>query len=140
VDVALPGVEIVHIVGFVRSSAPPSCSTRACWAARGRSPSARSSVTCCRGRASACWLVVPTGALMFTAHATEMATNPALRLKLVLLVARVPERGHLPSLAVPQPWATGHRDPRPHGRARQRRALDRLWVGVIACGRLIAYF
>src|SRR5439155_711248 len=32
-------------------------------------------------------LVVPTGALMFAAHATEMATNPALRLKLVLLVA-----------------------------------------------------
>jgi len=24
--------------------------------------------------------------------------------------------------------------------ARQRRALDRVWVGVIACGRLIAYF
>lgn len=30
-------------------------------------------------------LVVPSGLLMFTAHATEMAANPAFRLKLILL-------------------------------------------------------
>ena len=32
-------------------------------------------------------MIVPTGALMFVAHATEFAGNPAFRLKLILLVA-----------------------------------------------------
>ena len=32
-------------------------------------------------------LVAPTGLQMFTAHATEMASNPALRLKLILIGA-----------------------------------------------------
>ena len=35
------------------------------------------------------WLVIPSGLLMFTAHATEMAVNPAFRLKLVLIAAPI---------------------------------------------------
>ena len=38
-------------------------------------------------------LVVPTGFMMFAAHATEFASNPAFRLKLVLIAAAVINAG-----------------------------------------------
>ena len=38
-------------------------------------------------------LVVPTGFMMFTAHATEFADNPVFRLKLVLIAAAVANAG-----------------------------------------------
>jgi hypothetical protein len=39
-------------------------------------------------------LIVPSGLLMFTAHATEMASNPAFRLKLAFLIAAALMRRH----------------------------------------------
>jgi hypothetical protein len=85
-------------------------------------------------------LIVPSGLAMFTAHATEMAANPAFRLKLILLVAaglnaaafhRVPFRSV-------RDWDIDVTTPR---RARIAGVLSLLlWTGVIACGRLLAYF
>jgi len=85
-------------------------------------------------------LVVPTGALMFAAHATEMATNPAFRLKLILLVAAFLNAGvfHRWPFRTVGDWDTELRAPLA---ARVIGVLSiALWVGVIACGRLIAYF
>ena len=82
-----PIVEVVHIVGFVvlvgaafmfdarllgRSRALPVSALE-----RHLLPWARWSLL----------LVVPSGALMFAAHATEMVENPAFRLKLVFVAA-----------------------------------------------------
>lgn len=85
-------------------------------------------------------LVVPSGLLMFAAHATEFATNPAFRLKLVLLAAAgsnafVFHRWPFRSVAR---WNLEARPPAA-ARAAALASLV-LWTGVIACGRLLAYF
>lgn len=135
-----PIVEIVHIAGFVvlvgaafmfdarllgRSRALPV-------SALGRHllPWARWSVL----------VIVPSGALMFVAHATEMATNPAFRVKLILLGAALLNAAvfrRWPFRSVGD-WDTEVVGP---GAARAAGVLSlMLWTGVIACGRLIAYF
>jgi hypothetical protein len=84
-------------------------------------------------------LIVPTGLMMFTAHATEMASNPAFQLKMVLLVtagvnAAAFHAGVFRSVAgwdleAPAPAA-----------AKASAILSLcLWAGVITCGRLLAY-
>jgi hypothetical protein len=85
-------------------------------------------------------LVVPTGALMFAAHATEMATNPALRLKLMLLAAAFLNAGifHRWPFRTVGDWDTEIHAPLPARVAGMLSIV--LWLGVIACGRLIAYF
>jgi hypothetical protein len=84
-------------------------------------------------------VVVPTGVMMFIAHATEFVDNPAFRLKLLFLAAaglnaaifhRVPFRSV-------RHWDTDARSP---GAARMAAVLSLvLWTGVISCGRLLAY-
>ena len=84
-------------------------------------------------------LIVPSGVAMFSAHATEFAENPAFRVKLVLLVsaginAFVFHRGVFRSVAA---WDQHARIP---GAAKASAALSlAIWLGVITCGRLIAY-
>ena len=135
-----PIVEIVHIVGFV-----VLVGAALMFDARllGRSPKLpvsgleRHLLFWARG---SLLLVLPTGALMFTAHATEMATNTAFRLKLMLVVAA------FLNAAVFHRWpfrTVGDWDTEVHApiAARVNGALSiLLWLGVIACGRLIAYF
>ena len=135
-----PAVEIAHILGFVVLVGAAfmfdlrllGVSRRLPVAAMERHllPWARASLV----------LVVPTGVTMFAAHATEFATNPAFRLKLVLIAAaglnaaifrRVPFRSV-------GDWDTGRRAP---AAARIAAGVSLvLWTAVIACGRLLAYF
>jgi hypothetical protein len=84
-------------------------------------------------------LVALSGVLMFTAHATEWAENPAFQLKIALIGAagvnawafhRWPFRG----------VARWDRDVTAPPRARVAAVLSiALWLSVIACGRLLAY-
>jgi hypothetical protein len=84
-------------------------------------------------------LIVPTGAMMFSAHATEMADNPAFQLKLVLITlaginAAVFHRGVFRKLA---DWESQSSTPKA---AKLAAILSLfLWAGVITCGRLLAY-
>jgi Family of unknown function (DUF6644) len=84
-------------------------------------------------------LVVPSGTLMFVAHAVEWAGNPAFRIKLALLAAAglnalVFNRGAFQKLAGSN---EGIRAP---AMARVAAVASLLiWAGVIACGRLLAY-
>jgi hypothetical protein len=84
-------------------------------------------------------LVAPTGFMMFAAHATEFAVNPAFRLKLILIALallnaaafhRWPFRSVIRwNVAAGAPtWA----------RAAALISLT-CWVGAITCGRLLAY-
>ncbi|HEX2229979.1 MAG TPA: DUF6644 family protein [Candidatus Binatia bacterium] len=84
-------------------------------------------------------LIVPTGLMMFTAHATEMASNPAFQLKLTLLIAAGVNAAAFHAgvfhgvaswdLEAPAPLA-----------AKISAVLSLcLWAGVITCGRLLAY-
>jgi|SRR5690349_4417864 len=135
-----PGVEIAHIVGFVALvGAALMFDARLLGRSRPLAVSALERHLLPWARWSLL-LVVPTGALMFTAHATEMAANPALRLKLALLAAAVLNAGvfHRWPFRTVGDWDTEIHAPIA---ARVNGALSiLLWVGVIACGRLIAYF
>ena len=107
-----PAVEIAHIVGFVTLvGAALMFDARLLGRSRPLAVSALERHLLPWARWSLL-LVVPTGALMFAAHATEMATNPALRLKLVLLVAAFLNRRRL-----------GHGAPRAACRACHRGAV-----------------
>jgi len=134
-----PIVEIVHIAGFVLLVGAvamldlrllgfrPSTSVRAL--SRSLLPWAWAALL----------LVVPSGVAMFSTHAIEFAANPAFRVKLVLLVAAgvnaaLFHNGVFRSVAS---WDQHVRTP---GAAKASAALSLLiWLGVITCGRLIAY-
>jgi hypothetical protein len=78
--------------------------------------------------------------MMFAAHATEFYGNPAFRLKLVLLAAGagnafVFHRWPFRSVAC---WDL--EAPAPAAARAAALASLALWTGVIACGRLLAYF
>jgi len=135
-----PIVEIIHIVGFiVLVGAAFMFDLRLLGLARAVPVSALAEHLL-RGARWALVLVVPTGSLMFVAHATEMVSNPAFRLKLLLIAAAFLNAGifhRWPFRAVGD-WDTELRAPLP---ARLAGGLSlALWTGVVACGRLLAYF
>jgi hypothetical protein len=77
---------------------------------------------------------------MFTAHATEWAASPVFRLKLLLIAcaalnAALFHRGVFSSVAA---WNQNTRAP---ATARCAAVVSLLlWLGVLSCGRLLAYF
>jgi hypothetical protein len=135
-----PAVEIVHIVGFVVLVGSAFMFDLRLLGLSRALPVSAMAGHLLRWARLALVLVVPSGALMFAAHATEMLDNPAFRLKLLLLSAA------LLNAAVFHRWpfrAVGDWDtelPAPPA-ARLAGGLSlALWTGVIACGRLLAYF
>lgn len=84
-------------------------------------------------------VVVLSGFLMFAVDATEIAANPAFRLKLLLLCAVGVNAAFFHGVALKSVkfWNRGVRTPRVV-RAIAVISLV-LWTGVIICGRLIAY-
>lgn len=85
-------------------------------------------------------VIIPTGGLMFIAHANEFAGNPAFRLKLLFLVLAGLNAAifHLRPFRQVVGWDRGERTPLS---ARVAACLSLvLWTSVIACGRLLAYF
>ncbi|HKQ29764.1 MAG TPA: DUF6644 family protein [Burkholderiales bacterium] len=85
-------------------------------------------------------LVAITGLMMFTAHATEFFENPAFILKIILIVVGgvnallfhngVYREVHRWNMNMEAPFSA---------KVSAFASLV-LWVGVIACGRLLAYF
>jgi hypothetical protein len=132
-----PIVEIVHIVGFavlVGSVAMFDLRVLGC---------SRSVPVPAAGRMLLPWtlasllVIVPTGLLLFSAHPHELANNKVFQLKLLLialaglnaLVFHVGVYRTVPNWngAAPAP-------------ARLHAAASlALWIGVISCGRLLAY-
>ncbi|HEU4370423.1 MAG TPA: DUF6644 family protein [Methylomirabilota bacterium] len=134
-----PIVEIVHIVGFViLVGAAFMFDLRLLGLSRAL-PASSMADHLLRWSRLSLLLVVPSGAAMFVAHATEMAENPAFRLKLVLIAAAFLNAGifhRFPFRGVGD-WDTEIAAPLP---AKAAGALSLcLWIGVIACGRLLAY-
>jgi hypothetical protein len=84
-------------------------------------------------------VIVPTGSLMFMAHATELIDNRAFVLKLTLIFAAGLNAAAFqlgPFRSVAQ-WDEAVATPY---RARLHAALSlMIWAGVISCGRLLAY-
>ena len=135
-----PIVEIVHIAGIVvLVGAAAMFDLRLLGWPRRLPVSAMASHLLPWARAGLA-IVVPTGAMMFVAHATEMAGNPAFRLKLLLVAAALTNAAAFhrwPFRSVSR-WDIEARSP-VTARFAAIASLT-LWTGVIACGRLLAYF
>jgi hypothetical protein len=134
-----PAVEIVHIVGFVvLVGAAFMFDLRLLGRARTLPVSGMADHLLHWARWSLV-LILPSGALMFAAHATEMAENPAFRLKLLLIAAAFLNAAvfhRVPFRSVGD-WDTEIAAP---AAARAAGILSLLlWTGVLACGRLLAY-
>ena len=89
-------------------------------------------------------LILPSGLAMFAANATELIASPVLAVKMGLIMAAgvnaaIFHAVTLPSVSV---WDSEEmRKLAPPPSARLAGALSlAIWVSVIACGRLLAYF
>jgi hypothetical protein len=89
-------------------------------------------------------LIVPSGLLMFTAHATEFIDSPVFVLKMGLILAAGVNAAlfHTITFRTADVWDSEEmRKLPPPPSARAAGALSLLlWISVIACGRLLAYF
>ena len=134
-----PAVEIVHIAGFVvLVGSITVLDLRLLGLGRTLSVRALTRHTV-PWSAAAFVLIVPSGALMFAAHASDLAGNSAFRLKLVLIALA----GVNAALFHVRPYrsvAAWDHDVAPPAAARAHAAVSlALWFTVIACGRLLAY-
>ena len=89
-------------------------------------------------------LIVPSGLLMFTAHATEFIDSEVFLLKMGLILAGGVNAGifHTTVFRSADVWDSEEMrklPPPPSVRAFAAISLL-LWISVIACGRLLAYF
>ena len=84
-------------------------------------------------------VVVPTGLAMFSTHATEFAQNPAFRLKLAIITVAALNAAvfHLTVYRTAIDWNLD--SPTPVTAKLAALLSLALWLGVIACGRMIAY-
>ena len=84
-------------------------------------------------------VIVPSGLLMFMAHATDLVTNRAFQLKLVLIMlAGVNAVAY--HVGTSRGAALWDRDAKPPLRVKLHSGASiAIWAGVIACGRLLAY-
>ena len=94
--------------------------------------------------AAAFLLIVPSGLLMFTAHASEFVQSDGFVLKMLLILAAGLNAAlfHVVTLRTADVWDSDEmRMLAPPPSARLSAALSlALWIAVIACGRLLAYF
>jgi hypothetical protein len=134
-----PAVEIVHIAGIVALvGAAAMFDLRLLGFSRRLPVSAMAAHLLPWARVGLA-IVVPTGVMMFVAHATEMAGNPAFCLKLLFIGAA------LANAAAFHRWpfrSVSRWDvlaPTPSAARFAAVASLLLWSGVIACGRLLAY-
>ena len=135
-----PVVEIVHIVGIVLLVGAAAMFDLRLLGVSRRLPVAAMARHLLPWARLGLGVMVPTGLLMFSAHATEFAANPAFRLKLALVAAAclnalVFHRWPFRSVSA---WNVDAESP-PAAKLAAGLSLT-LWSGVIACGRLLAYF
>jgi len=89
-------------------------------------------------------LIVPSGLLMFTAYATDLISSPVFVLKMCLIMAAGLNAALFHAIVFPSVDVWDSEEMRklpPPPSARVSAAVSLLiWVSVIACGRLLAYF
>jgi hypothetical protein len=89
-------------------------------------------------------LIVPSGLLMFTAHASEFVDSGVFVLKMLLILAAGLNAAlfHAITFRTADVWDSEEMralPPPPSARIAAAASLV-LWISVIACGRLLAYF
>jgi len=134
-----PSVEIVHIVGFaILVGSVAMFDLRVLGLSKGISVRALSRHLL-PWSLGALLLIVPSGLLMFSAHATDFLGNRAFQLKMALLLSAGMNAAYFrmgPYQSV-KSWDVDAPAP-PAAKLSVALSLA-LWVGVISCGRLLAY-
>jgi hypothetical protein len=84
-------------------------------------------------------LIVPTGLMMFVAHASDLISNRAFQLKLLLIMGAGLNAAmfHMGPFRTVESWDRSASTP-PAAKLHAATSLA-LWLGVISCGRLLAY-
>ena len=89
-------------------------------------------------------LIVPSGLLMFTAHATEFIQSPVFALKMGLILTAGLNAALFHAIVFPsvEVWDSEEMRKLPPPPSVRISALVSIliWISVIACGRLLAYF
>lgn len=134
-----PIVEIVHIVGFVVLVGAAFMFDLRLLGASPALPVTAMERHLLRAARASVALVVPSGFLMFAAHATEMADNPAFRVKLALLALAALNAAAFRRRPFRSVASWDRRTPAPLSARVAAVASLVLWTGVITCGRLLAY-
>jgi hypothetical protein len=134
-----PLVEIAHILGFVTLVGSVAMLDLRLLGFSRSLPVSGMARHLLRWSLGSLLLVVPSGLMMFSAHATEFADNTAFRVKMLLLVTAAANAAwfHRTSFRSVADWNTGVPPPLA-SRVAAGTSLT-LWIGVICCGRLIAY-
>ena len=137
---ALPIVEITHIIGFVVLVGSAFLfDFRLLGVSRGL-PVIDLARHLLRWSRLSVFVVVPTGFLMFMTNAAKMAENPVFRLKLILIALAGTNAliFHLWTASSVANWNVDKSSP---PAAKLSAAFSLLtWSAVISCGRLIAFF
>jgi hypothetical protein len=85
-------------------------------------------------------LIVPSGIAMFTAHAMEFVDSPVFAIKMCLILAGLINAAMLHAGAFRSAGAWEVEVMPPAGARVAAGASLLIWLSVIACGRLLAYF
>ena len=134
-----PSVEIVHIWGFVLLAGSIAMFDLRLLGVSPQVPVTRLARHLLPWTWGALLLIVPSGLLMFAAHAGDLVSNRAFVLKLALIFAAGINAAafHLGPFRLVERWDMGTATP---AAAKAHAALSLIiWMGVIACGRLLAY-
>jgi hypothetical protein len=134
-----PGVEVLHIVGIgLLFGSIAVLDLRLLGFSRGIS-ARRLAGHVLPWTAGSFLLIVPSGLLMFTAHATEFVQSDVFVVKMLLILAAGVNAAlfHTVVFKGSQAWDTSAP---PAGARASAAASLLLWIAVIACGRLLAYF
>lgn len=135
-----PSVEIVHIVGIALLFGSIAVLDLRLLGLSRRVSARRLAAHVLPWTAGAFVLIVPSGLMMFSAHASDFVASGIFPLKmgLILLAGVNAAVFHMGVFRTVQAWDVGAAPPLA---ARAAAALSlAVWIGVIACGRLLAYF
>jgi hypothetical protein len=94
--------------------------------------------------AAAFLLIVPSGLMMFTAHASDFISSPVFAVKMCLIMAAGLNAALFYTIVFPSVGVWDSEEMRKLGPPPSARACAAasllIWISVIACGRLLAYF
>ena len=139
-----PAVEVVHIVGIGLLFGSIAILDLRLLGFSKSIPAKRLAGHVLPWTAGAFLLIVPSGLMMFTAHASDFISSPVFALKMCLILgaglnAALFHAIVFPSVDVWDSEEMRKLGPPPSARVSAAVSLA-IWVSVIACGRLLAYF
>jgi hypothetical protein len=134
-----PGVEIAHIVGFTILVGSVAMFDLRVLGLSKDIPVRALARHLLPWSVAALFLIVPTGLMMFAAHAGDFLNNRAFQVKMALLLTALMNAAffHTGPYQTVKSWDTHAAAPL---LAKASVVLSlALWIGIISCGRLLAY-